>query len=167
MYWVVSSVPIVPFYFNANKYSETFPQTPDKLFDNYKDNVYISRDNDSFLEGFEKLWPQRSSIFGYLRIFRNLPGLHFPEHADGDACSSNDGQWLLMLEERGKWMSIPRTLYIAREHGASENFTRWNQRGEAQLAIDAKERRTHFVLEQPRNLKYFDDVYGQRKSNID
>ena len=64
-----------------------------------------------------------------------------------------------MLEERGKWLSIPRTLYLAREHGASENFTRWNQRGEAQLAIDAKERRTHFVLEQPRNLKYFDDVY--------
>ena len=55
-------------------------------------------------------------------------------------------------------------LLLAREHGASENFTRWNQRGEAQLAIDAKERRTHFVLEQPRNLKYFDDVYELAES---
>ena len=151
-------------HFNANKYSETFPQTPDKLFDNYKDNVYITRDNDSFLEGFEKLWPQRSSIFGYLRIFRNLPGLHFPEHADGDACSSNDGQWLLMLEERGKWLSIPRTVYLAREHGDSENFTRWNQRGEAQLAIDAKKRRKNIILEYPRNIKFFDDIYDLAES---
>ena len=155
---------VVLMHFNANKYSEILPEGPEKTFENYKDNVYISNDNDSFLEGFQKLWHCRSGIFGYLRIFRNLPGLDFPEHQDGDACSSNDGQWLLMLEERGKWLSIPRTLYLAREHGASENFTRWNQRGEAQLAIDAKERRTHFVLEQPRNLKYFDDVYELAES---
>ena len=37
-------------------------------------------------------------------------------------------------------------------------------KSEAQLAIDAKERRTHFVLEQPRNLKYFDDVYELAES---
>ena len=155
---------VVLMHFNANKYHGDLPQNSSQIFEKYKDNVYISSDNNSFLEGFEKLWPNRSSIFGYLRIFRNLPGLNFPVHEDGDACSSNDGQWLLMLEERGKWISIPRTVYVAREHGASENFTRWNQRGEAQLAIDAKERRTHFVLEQPRNLKYFDDVYELAES---
>ena len=92
-------------------------------------------------------WPQRTNIFGYLRVFRNLPGLDFPEHQDGDACSSNDGQWLLMLEERGKWITIPRTNYLAREHGDSENFRRWNPRGEAQLVIDAKQRRKSFELE--------------------
>ena len=131
-------------HFNANKYHGELPKDSNQIFDKYKDNVYMSSDNNSFLEGFEKLWPNRSSIFGYLRIFRNLPGLDFPVHEDGDACSSNDGQWLLMLEERGKWITIPRTVYVAREHGASENFTRWNQRGEAQLAIEAKERRKHF-----------------------
>ena len=124
----------------------------------------MTSDNDSFLEGFEKLWPLRSSIFGYLRIFRNNPGLHFPVHEDGDACSSNDGQWLLMLEERGKWLTIPRTVYVAREHGASENFTRWNQRGEAQLAIDARKRRQEFHIEYPRNLKYFDEIYNLAES---
>ena len=155
---------VVLMHFNANKYSEKLPAGPKQTFENYKDNVYMSTDNDSFLEGFEKLWHCRSSIFGYLRIFRNLPGLEFPEHQDGDACSSNDGQWLLMLEERGKWMTIPRTLYIAREHGASENFTRWNQRGEAQLAIDARKRRKEFVLDYPRNIKYFDDIYELAES---
>ncbi len=157
---------VVLMHFNANKYSNTLPQTPSQLFENYKDNVYVSTDNDSFLEGFEKLYHARSGIFGYLRIFRNLPGLHFPEHNDGDACSSNDGQWLLMLEERGKWINIPRTVYVAREHGASENFTRWNQRGEAQLAIDAKERRKSFHLEYPRNVKYFDDIYDLAESTF-
>ena len=155
---------VVLMHFNANKYSETLPNGPQNTFDNYKDNVYISRDNDSFLEGFEKLWPQRSSIFGYLRIFRNIPGLEFPEHEDGNACASNDGQWLLILEEKGKWLSIPRTVYLAREHGNSENFTRWNQRGEAQLAIDAKKRRKGIILEQPRNIKYFDDIYELAES---
>ena len=97
-------------------------------------------------------------------IFRNIPGLEFPEHEDGNACASNDGQWLLILEEKGKWLSIPRTVYLAREHGNSENFTRWNQRGEAQLAIDAKKRRKGIILEQPRNIKYFDDVYELAES---
>ena len=155
---------VVLMHFNANKYHADLPQDSSQVFEKYKDNVYISNDNDSFLEGFEKLWPNRSSIFGYLRIFRNLPGLDFPVHKDGDACSSNDGQWLLMLEERGKWISIPRTVYVAREHGASENFTRWNQRGEAQLAIEAKERRKHFHLDYPRNIKYFDDIYDLAES---
>ncbi len=155
---------VVLMHFNANKYHGELPENSSQVFEKYKDNVYISNDNNSFLEGFEKLWPNRSGIFGYLRIFRNLPGLDFPVHEDGDACSSNDGQWLLMLEERGKWISIPRTVYLAREHGASENFTRWNQRGEAQLAIDAKERRKHFHLDYPRNLKYFDDIYDLAES---
>ena len=68
------------------------------------------------------------------------------------------------MEEKGKWLSIPRTVYLAREHGNSENFTRWNQRGEAQLAIDAKKRRKGIILEQPRNIKYFDDVYELAES---
>ena len=53
-------------HFNANKYHNVLPQNSTNLFDNFKDNVYMSRDNNSFLEGFEKLWPQRSNIFGYL-----------------------------------------------------------------------------------------------------
>tara|TARA_R100000152_G_C6781847_1_gene217332 strand:+ start:3823 stop:8139 length:4317 start_codon:yes stop_codon:yes gene_type:complete len=146
-------------HFNANKYHGSLPNSHENITENFKDNVYISKDNDSFLEGFERLWYWRSGIFGYLRIFRNLPGLKFPVHKDGDACSSNDGQWLLMLEERGKWLTIPRTVYLAREHGDSENFRNWNARGEAQLAIDARKRRKNIVLDYPRNLKYFDDIY--------
>ena len=151
-------------HFNANKYHNVLPQDSKNIFEHYKDNVYMTRDNDSFLEGFEKLWPNRTNIFGYLRVFRNLPGLHFPVHEDGDACSSNDGQWLLMLEERGKWITIPRTNYLAREHGDSENFRKWNPRGEAQLAIDARKRRKEFELEYPRNIKYFDDIYDSAEA---
>ena len=151
-------------HFNANKYHGSLPKDKNDIFKEYKDNVYMTRDNDSFLEGFEKLWHCRTNIFGYLRVFRNLPGLHFPVHEDGDACSSNDGQWLLMLEERGKWITIPRTNYIAREHGDSENFRKWNPRGEAQLAIDAKLRRKSFHLDYPRNIKYFDDIYDSAEA---
>lgn len=152
-------------HFNANKYIDQFPKDAQQDYlTHYKDNVYMTRDNDSFLEGFEKLWPCRTNIFGYLRIFRNLPGIKFPVHEDGDACSSNDGQWLLMMEERGKWITIPRTTYLARDHVDSENYRNWNTRGEAQLAIDAKERRKNFILEYPRNLKYFDDIYDAAES---
>ena len=56
----------MPLNFNANKYFNILPQNTTNLFDNFKDNVYMTRDNNSFLEGFEKLWPQRSNIFGYL-----------------------------------------------------------------------------------------------------
>ena len=151
-------------HFNANKYFDILPQNSIHLFDNFKDNVYMTRDNNSFLEGFEKLWPQRSNIFGYLRIFKNLPGLHFPEHKDGDACLSNDGQWLLHLERYGKWLTIPRTTYLAREHGECENFRNWNPRGEAQLVINEKKDRKNFILEYPRNIKYFDDIYDLAES---
>ena len=151
-------------HFNANKYFNILPQNTTNLFDNFKDNVYMTRDNNSFLEGFEKLWPQRSNIFGYLRIFKNLPGLRFPEHKDGDACLSNDGQWLLHLERHGKWLTIPRTTYLAREHGESENFRNWNPRGEAQLVINEKKDRKNFILEYPRNIKYFDDIYDLAES---
>ena len=152
-------------HFNANKYFDEFPKNPREDFlSNFKDNVFMTTDNDSFLEGFEKLWPNRTNIFGYLRIFRNLPGIQFPVHEDGDACSSNDGQWLLMLEERGKWITIPRTTYLARDHGNSENYRNWNPRGEAQLAIDARKRRKEFILEYPRNIKYFDDIYDAAES---
>jgi len=152
-------------HFNANKYNDFFPTSSEKKYlDNFRDNVYMTTDNDSFLEGFEKLWPHRTNIFGYLRIFRNLPGLKFPVHKDGDACSSNDGQWLLMMEERGKWITIPRTTYLARDHEDSENHRNWNTRGEAQLAIDAKKRRENFILEYPRNIKYFDEIYDAAES---
>jgi len=152
-------------HFNANKYYDNFTIKSNQDFlSNFKDNVFMTTDNDSFLEGFEKLWPNRTNIFGYLRIFRNLPGIKFPVHKDGEACSSNDGQWLLMMEERGKWITIPRTTYLARDHNDSENYRNWNTRGEAQLAIDAKERRKNFILEYPRNLKYFDDIYDSAES---
>jgi len=151
-------------HFNANKYHDVLPKNSNNIFDNFKDNVYMSRDNNSFLEGFEKLWPQRSNIFGYLRIFKNLPALRFPEHKDSDICLSNDGQWLLNLERYGKWLTIPRTTYLAREHGESENFRNWNPRGEAQLVINEKEERKNFILEYPRNIKYFDDIYDLAES---
>jgi autotransporter strand-loop-strand O-heptosyltransferase len=151
-------------HFNANKYFDVLPQNSTNLFDKFKDNVYMTRDNDSFLEGFEKLWPQRSNIFGYLRIFKNLPGLRFPEHEDGDACLSNDGQWLLHLERYGKWLTVPRTTYLAREHGECENFRNWNPRGEAQLVINERKDRSDFILEYPRNIKYFDDIYDLAES---
>ena len=73
-------------HFNANKYHEVLPSSKNDIFKEYKDNVYMTRDNDSFLEGCEKLCHGRTNIFGYLRIFRNLPGLDFPVHEDGDAC---------------------------------------------------------------------------------
>ena len=151
-------------HFNANKYYNDLPKNSSNLCDNFKDNVYMTRDNNSFLEGFEKLWPQRSNIFGYLRIFKNLPALRFPEHKDGDACLSNDGQWLLNLERYGKWLTIPRTTYLAREHGECENFRNWNPRGEAQLVINERKERKNFVLEYPRNIKYFDDIYDLAES---
>jgi len=151
-------------HFNANKYFNALPQDSTNIFDNFKDNVYMTRDNNSFLEGFEKLWPQRSNIFGYLRIFKNLPGLSFPVHKDNDACLSNDGQWLLHLERYGKWLTIPRTTYLAREHGECENFRNWNPRGEAQLVINEKKDRQNFILEYPRNIKYFDDIYDLAES---
>ena len=44
---------VVLMHFNANKYSEILPEGPEKTFENYKDNVYISNDNDSFLEDFK------------------------------------------------------------------------------------------------------------------
>ena len=41
-------------HFNANKYHDVLPKNSNNLFDNFKDNVYMTRDNNSFLEGFEK-----------------------------------------------------------------------------------------------------------------
>ena len=77
-------------HFNANKYFNDLPNESSNIFEAFKDNVYMTTDNDSFLEGFEKLYFKRTNIFGYLRIFKNLPGLFFPEHEDDDACLSND-----------------------------------------------------------------------------
>ena len=155
---------IVLLHFNANKYNQTLPSVKEDLLTNFYDNVYISRDNISFLDAFERLWPQRSCIFGYLRIFRNLPGLDFKVHPDGDACSSNDGQWLLYLEERGKCMAIPRTTYLARQHGNSENFRNWNIRGEANLITDTQKRRQGMDLEMPRISDYFNEIYVAAES---
>ena len=155
---------IVLLHFNANKYNSILPSGKEKITDNFHDNVYISRDNISFLDGFERLHYGRSSIFGYLRIFRNLPGIKFPVHQDGDACSSNDGQWLLMLEEKGKSLAIPRTTYVARQHGQSENFRNWNIRGEARLITDAQVRRKGLDLEMPRISDYFNEIYVAAES---
>lgn len=155
---------VVLMHFNANKYRETLPNNSSQLLEHFINNVYISTDNNSFLEGFEKLWPNRTNIFGYLRIFRNLPGLEFPVHEDGEVCSSNDGQWLLFMEEKGKWLTIPRTTYLARDHFGSESHRQWNIRGEAKLVTDALERRKDVILEYPRNVKYFDDIYDLAES---
>ena len=159
VYYFTKFPDVVLLHFNANKYNGILPGSPDQITNNYFDNVYISRDNISFLDAFERLYPGRSSIFGYLRIFRNLPGLYFPVHVDGDSCSSNDGQWLLFLEERGKCLAIPRTVYLARQHGQSENFRNWNIRGEANLVTDAQNRRRGMGLEMPRLSDYFNEVY--------
>lgn len=146
-------------HFNANKYHQILPQSKSQYLDKFIDNVYISKDNNSFLEGFEKLNPNRTGIFGYLRIFRNLPNLKFKVHDDKEFCSSNDGQWILTLEEKGRTLTIPRTTYLAREHFDSESFRNWNSRGEAKLIKEAKERRENIILTNPRKIDYFDDVY--------
>jgi len=151
-------------HFNANKYRNVLPESQVDVFNNFVDNVYMSRDNKSFLEGFERLWYKRTGIFGYLRVFRNVPGLFFEEHSDAGACSSNDGQWLLRLEELGKSLTIPRTTYIAREHYDSENFRNWNLRGEVQLIKEAKSRRRSLNLSSPRKIDFFDDVYDAAES---
>ena len=155
---------VVLLHFNANKYVSNLPKSKNSIIEGFLDNVYISRDNKSFLDAFERLWPGRSNIFGYLRIFRNLPDLKFKVHQDGDDYSSNDGQWLLYLEERGICMAIPRTTYIARQHYGSENFRNWNIRGEANLVTEANERRKGMKLPMPRISNYYDDVYVAAES---
>lgn len=155
---------VVLMHFNANKYDDVLPITVEDMLDSFYDNVFISRDNVSFLDAFERLWHQRSNIFGYLRIFRNIPGLKFTEYPDGDECSSNDGQWLLVLEEQGKCLAIPRTTYLARQHGNSENFRNWNIRGEVRLMADANMRRTNHPVKIPTISDYFNDVYVAAES---
>ena len=147
-------------HFYASKYSNALPSNKNEFVDNFVENAYVSTDNDSFLEGFEKLTPWRTDIFGCLRAMRNIPNLHFPVHSDDGACSSNDGQWCLVGEEKGKWMTIPRTVYLIRQRLGSEQFTKWNKRGEVLLIEEAKKRRKEIVLESPRNIKYFDDIYN-------
>jgi autotransporter strand-loop-strand O-heptosyltransferase len=151
-------------HFNANKYQDVLPGNSSELLTRFVDNVYMSRDNDSFLEGFQRLSPERTGIFGYLRIFRNLPGLDFKVHEDETDCSSNDGQWILSLEEKGRWITIPRTTYIARQHFDSENFRNWNIRGEVKLIEEAVERRKQLELPTPRKLPFFDDIYEAAES---
>ncbi len=155
---------IIFLHFNANKYEITLPQNKDEYLEKFVDNVYISKDNNSFLEGFERLSPHRTGIFGYLRIFRNVPDLFFKVHTDTEVCSSNDGQWLLKLEELGNWLTIPRTTYIARNHYGSENFRNWNLQGEVRLIKEAKERRKKLNLKYPRKNDYFDDIYELAES---
>lgn len=155
---------VVFLHFNANKYQDQLPSSADNYLEKFVNNVYISRDNKSFLEGFERLTPERSGIFGYLRIFRNLPELKFTVHQDGEICTSNDAQWLINLEEKGKWLTIPRTVYLARQHYDSENFRNWNIRGEVVLIKEATERRKNLKLEYPRKNIFFDDVYEAAES---
>lgn len=140
-------------HFNANTFNETF------IENNFIKNVYITNLNNSFLEGFENLG-FRSNIFGYLRVFRNIKGLIFDEHEDiPGQCSSNDGQWLLRLEELGQWLTIPRTSYLARQHLDSENFRNWSIQGEVKLILDTRKRRKDNSLTTPCNIKYFDSIY--------
>ena len=150
--------------FNANKYKDILPEKDSEYTNSFIDNVYISKDNNSFLEGFEKLNPNRTGIFGYLRIFRNLPNLQFKVHEDKEYCPSNDGQWILTLEEKGRTLTIPRTVYLAREHYDSESFRNWSARGECNLIKEAKERRKNIILSFPRKIDYFDDIYEAAES---
>ena len=145
-------------HFNGFKYHEHLPQSKEQHLDNYVNQVYITSTNDSFLEGFLNLG-RRSNVFGYTRCWRNIP-IEFPEHVDGDVCLSNDGQYVLMLEERGKWLTIPRSNCIVRQHFDSENFVRWNQRGEAILSEQASYRRKNLILDPVRKITYFDEIIG-------
>jgi hypothetical protein len=63
-----------------------------------------------------------------------------------------------MLEERGKWLTIPRSNCIVRQHFDSENFVRWNQRGEAILSEQASYRRKDLILDPVRKITYFDEI---------
>ena len=154
-------------HFFENKFTDTLPKNEKEYTNNFLENVYLSTDNDSFLEGFEKLTTFRTDIFGKpTGIMKNIKGLEFPVYDDGDGleCSSNDGQWCLVGEEHGKWMTIPRTACLVRRSGGTEQFTKWNIRGEAKLVIDAQKRRKNLILEQPRNIKYFDEIYELAES---
>lgn len=155
---------VVFMHFNANKYQDILPSRKEQYLEKFVNNVYISRDNNSFLEGFERLTPERTGIFGYLRIFRNLPDIKFEVHEDGEICTSNDAQWLINLEEKGKWITIPRTVYLARQHFDSENFRNWNIRGEVVLIKEAIQRRKKLNLESPRKNIYFDEIYEAAES---
>ncbi len=152
-------------HFNSNKYKESLPQSEDQLFDSFVNNVYISKENKSFLDGFEKLGHKSGGIFGCLRVFKNLPSLKFKEYSDDADCSSNDGQWLLVMEEKGRTLTIPRTTYLVRERYDSENFTKWNIRGEVALMKDARERRKNIRLPDLRKIDYFDDIYHAAESS--
>jgi glycosyltransferase involved in cell wall biosynthesis len=147
---------VLTLHFNGFKYQDVLPKSKENYLDNYVNQVYVSSTNDSFLEGFLNLG-KRSNVFGNARCWRNIP-IEFPEHIDGDVCLSNDGQYLLILEERGKWLTIPRTNYLVRQRFGSENFTRWNQRGEAILTQQILERRKDTILDPIRKIPYFDDV---------
>ena len=154
-------------HFFENKFIDHLPKNELNYTENFLENVYLSTDNNSFLEGFEKLTPNRTDIFGKpTGIMRNKPGLYFPVHEDGDGleCSSNDGQWCLVGEEHGKWMTIPRTACLVRRRGGTEQFTKWNIRGEAKLIVEARERRKNLILEHPRNIKYFDEIHELAES---
>jgi len=155
---------VVLFHFNANKYKEILPSSKNRIFENFIDNVYISNKNDSFLEGFERLNPKRTGIFGCLRVFRNLRNLDFKAYSDENDCASYDGQWLLRLEEFGKTLTIPKTCYLIRQHYDSENFRNWNIKGEVKLVEDAKKRRKNIYLSMPRKIDYFDDIYEAAES---
>jgi len=155
---------VILMHFNANKYQDSLPSSSRDMMENFVDNVYMSRDNVSFLDAFERLCPSRSCIFGYLRIFRNIPGIQFKVHENQTDCSSNDGQWLLTLEEHGKWLSIPRTTYLARQHWDSENFRNWNIRGEVINTSEASERRKDLKLEMPRSIDYYNEIYVAAES---
>lgn len=151
-------------HFNANKYREILPQNASQFSQSFIDNVYIANDNDSFLNGLKKKYSKKDGIFGYLRVFRNIKDLYFKEHEDAEICSSNDGQWILRLEELGKTLAIPRTAYLARQIFDSENFRNWNIRGECRLMSEAEARRKNLYLPNPRKINFFDDIYDLAES---
>jgi len=145
--------------FIGMKYSERLPRYDDQtagVLDRFVEVPYMSK-VDSYLEGMDNLGPKAPHIFGTCISWRNIP-IEFPEHKDTPYASGNDSQWLLVLEEHGLCMNVPRVLKLVRQRGGSENFSNWSRQGECILINEAKARRKEIPLPMPRHNHYFEDV---------
>ena len=138
------------------------PKTKNDVLNHFDRNIYPSCEYTSFLDGFKRLRWGLPSMMGYPRVIKNIPGLHYNVHEEGtEHYPSDDAQHVLVSEECGKWITIPRVIASARKKkAASENVANWNVRGEAKLIDEAIERRKHINLEYPRSLDYFNNVFA-------
>lgn len=151
---------------NSTAYWDAIPyDTGGDLIKGFDHLVYCSKNYDSILDGMLNLSPFDPHIYGSLYAFKKIP-IEFPEHEfiPGNPFPSNDLQMLLMLEERGLGMFVPRTFHIQRKIRNSENQSNWSVAGEMILIEATQKRRKNMSLSSPRRIKYFDDIYAVAES---